>query len=157
MEQFSRLFFLYPCRYCADFWHVSQSPAFLKAMHTKTETFLILQVKDGQMPSFTSKRILYLQEYIQPVGDLVLPYNTFRMLVRFSVYNLFSVVVSGAHVTNHFNINLFKVFITVVLLTDLYRIFVSDVRLPNLLRVFITVVYVLTFYAPPGWLSDGRV
>ena len=35
-------FFLYPCRYCADFWHVSQSPAFLKAMHTKTETFLIL-------------------------------------------------------------------------------------------------------------------
>ena len=35
-------FFLYPCRYCADFWHVSQSPAFLKAMHTKTDTFLIL-------------------------------------------------------------------------------------------------------------------
>ena len=33
-------FFLYPCRYCAYFWHVSQSPAFLKAMHTKTDTFL---------------------------------------------------------------------------------------------------------------------
>ena len=30
-------FFLYPCIYCADFWHVSQSPAFLKAMHTETK------------------------------------------------------------------------------------------------------------------------
>ena len=34
-------FFLYPCRYCADFWHVSQLPVFLKAMHTKTDTFLL--------------------------------------------------------------------------------------------------------------------
>ena len=33
--------FLYPCRYCADFWHVRQSPAFLKAMHTKTDICVI--------------------------------------------------------------------------------------------------------------------
>ena len=33
-------FFPHLCRYCADFWHASQSPAFLKAMHTKTDTFL---------------------------------------------------------------------------------------------------------------------
>ena len=39
--------------------------------------------KDGQIPPFTSIRILYLQEYIQPVGDLVLPCNTFRMVVRY--------------------------------------------------------------------------
>ena len=38
-------------------------------------------LKDDQIPSFTCKRILYLQEYMQPVGDLVLPCNTFRMLV----------------------------------------------------------------------------
>ena len=35
-------FFLYPCRYWAHFWHVSQSPACFKAMHTKTDTFFIL-------------------------------------------------------------------------------------------------------------------
>ena len=63
-----RTFFLKACRYSADFWHISQSPAFLKAMHTKTDTFLI-SLKDGQIPSFASKRILYLQEYIQLVGD----------------------------------------------------------------------------------------
>ena len=37
--------------------------------------------KHEMMHSFTSKRILYLQEYMQPVGDLALPCNTFRMLV----------------------------------------------------------------------------
>ena len=37
--------------------------------------------KDGQIPVFTSERILYLQEYIQPVGNLVFPCNTFSMLV----------------------------------------------------------------------------
>ena len=42
MELFPDIF-LYPCRYCADFWHVSQSPAFLKAMHTKT----VLVVRSG--------------------------------------------------------------------------------------------------------------
>ena len=36
-------FFLYACRYCADFWHVSQSAAFLKTMHTKTEHSLYLK------------------------------------------------------------------------------------------------------------------
>ena len=40
MEQFSGLF-LNACRYCPDIWHVSQSPAFFKAMHT--DTFLISQ------------------------------------------------------------------------------------------------------------------
>ena len=40
-------------------------------------------VKDDKIPSFTSKRILYLQEYMQPVVDLVLPCNTFRILVYF--------------------------------------------------------------------------
>ena len=35
-------FFLFPCRYCAEFWDVSQSPAVLKVMHTKTKSFLIL-------------------------------------------------------------------------------------------------------------------
>ena len=64
----------------ADFWHVSQLPAFLKAAFKDRHISYIL--KDDQIPSFTSKRILYLQEYMQPVGDLVLPCNTFRMLVR---------------------------------------------------------------------------
>ena len=41
--------------------------------------------KGDQIPSFTSKRILYLQEYMQPVGDLLLPCNTFRMLVSFII------------------------------------------------------------------------
>ena len=59
---------------------------FLKAMHTETDTFYIL--KDSQIPSFTITRIVYLQEYIQPVGDLVLPCNTFRMLVMFNVVSL---------------------------------------------------------------------
>ena len=39
-------FFLYTCRYCADFWHISQPPAFLKAIpvHTMTGTrFLYLK------------------------------------------------------------------------------------------------------------------
>ena len=71
-------FFLYPCRYCADFWHVSQLPPFLKAAYKDRHISYI--IKDNQIPSFTSKRI-YLQEYMQPVGDLVLPCNTFRMLV----------------------------------------------------------------------------
>ena len=61
------------------FWHVSQLPAFLKAAYKDRHISYIL--KDDQIPSFTSKRILYLQEYMQPVGDLVLPCNTFRMLV----------------------------------------------------------------------------
>ena len=61
------------------FWHVSQLPAFLKAAYKDRHISCIL--KDDQIPSFTSKRILYLQEYMQPVGDLVLPCNTFRMLV----------------------------------------------------------------------------
>ena len=39
-------------------------------------------LKDGQIPSFTSKRILNLNEYIQPVGDLVLPCDNYRMLVQ---------------------------------------------------------------------------
>ena len=45
-------------------------------------------LKDDLIPSFTSKRTLYLQEYMQPVGDLVLPCNTFRMLVSFSFRSL---------------------------------------------------------------------
>ena len=61
------------------FWHISQLPAFLKAAFKDRHISCIL--KDDQIPSFTSKRILYLQEYMQPVGDLVLPCNTFRMLV----------------------------------------------------------------------------
>ena len=84
MGQFSRPFSIPLQNYCADFSHVSQSPAFLKAMHTKTDISYIL--KDDQIPSFTSKRILYLQEYMQPAGDLVLPCNTFRMLVYIRVY-----------------------------------------------------------------------
>ena len=36
-------FFQYTCRYCADFWHVSLLPAFLKAIHTKTDKFLYLK------------------------------------------------------------------------------------------------------------------
>ena len=62
------------------FWHVSQLPAFLKAAYKDRHIFYIL--KDDRIPSFTSKKILYLQEYMQPVGDLVLPCNTFRMLVN---------------------------------------------------------------------------
>ena len=34
-------FFLYACRYCADFWHISQPPAFLKAIHTMTGTYFV--------------------------------------------------------------------------------------------------------------------
>ena len=67
------------------FWHVSQLPAFLKAAYKDRHISYIL--KDGQIPSFTSKRILYLQEYMQPVGDLVLPCNTFRMLVLFKNFH----------------------------------------------------------------------
>ena len=65
------------------FWHVSHLPAFLKAAYKDRHISYIL--KDDQIPSFTSKRILYLQEYMQPVGDLVLPCNTFRMLVLFMI------------------------------------------------------------------------
>ena len=61
------------------FWHVSQLLAFLKAAYK--DRYISCILKDDQIPSFTSKRILYLQEYMQPVGDLVLPCNTFRMLV----------------------------------------------------------------------------
>ena len=42
-------------------------------------------LKDDQIPSFTSKRILYLQEYMQTVGDFVLPCNTFKCLLEFSL------------------------------------------------------------------------
>ena len=63
------------------FWHVSQLPVFLKAAYKDRHISCIL--KDYQIPSFTSKRILYLQEYMQLVGDSVLPCNTFRMLVNF--------------------------------------------------------------------------
>ena len=65
------------------FWHVSQLPAFLKAAYKDRHISYILN--DDQIPPFTSKRILYLQEYMQPVGDLVLPCNTFRMLVSHTV------------------------------------------------------------------------
>ena len=61
------------------FWHVSQLPGFLKAAYKDRHISYIL--KDDQIPSLTSKTILYLQEHMQPVGDLVLPCNTFRMLV----------------------------------------------------------------------------
>ena len=46
-----------------------------------TDTFFYI-LTDGQIPSFSSERILYHQEYIQPVVDLVVPCNTFRMLVQ---------------------------------------------------------------------------
>ena len=65
------------------FWYISQLPEFLKAAYKDRHISYIL--KDDQIPSFTSKRILYLQEYMQPVGDLVLPCNTFRMLVLFVI------------------------------------------------------------------------
>ena len=61
------------------FWRVSQLPEFLKAAYKDRHISYIF--KDDQIPSFTSKWILYLQEYMQPVGDLVLSCNTFRMLV----------------------------------------------------------------------------
>ena len=61
------------------FLHVSQLPGFLKSAYKDSHISYVL--KDDQIPSFTSKRILYLQEYMQPVGDLVLQCNTFRMLV----------------------------------------------------------------------------
>ena len=69
------------------FWHVSQLPAFLKAAYKDRHISYIL--KDDQIPSRTSERILYLQEYMQSVGDLVLPCNTFRMLVTFLHYKSF--------------------------------------------------------------------
>ena len=62
-------------------WHLSQLPGFLKAVYKDRHISYILN--DDQIPSFTSKRVLYLQEYMQPVGDLVLPCNTFRMLIFF--------------------------------------------------------------------------
>ena len=51
-------------------------------------------LEDYQIPSFISKRILYVQEYIQPVGDLVLPCNTFIMLVVLKAFLAISVDLS---------------------------------------------------------------
>ena len=79
MEQFSRLFSIplqILCWFlaCESITNVLKSNAF-KDRHI---SFIL---KDGHIPSFTSKRILYLQEYIQQVGDFLLPCNSFRMLV----------------------------------------------------------------------------
>ena len=82
MEVFQTFFYTL-ADFVVFFWHVSQLPAFLKAAFKDRHISYIL--KDDQIPSFTSKRILYLQEYMQPVGDLVLPCNTFRMLVKLNV------------------------------------------------------------------------
>ena len=71
-------FFLYPCRYCADFLACKSITSVLKS-----SIHISYILKDDQIPSFTSKRILYLKEYMQPVGNLVLPCNTFRMLVDY--------------------------------------------------------------------------
>ena len=79
MEQFSRLFSI-PLQILCRFLALSQLPAFLKAYKNRHISFI---KKDDQIPSFTSKKILYFQEYLQPVGDLILLCNTFRMLVLF--------------------------------------------------------------------------
>ena len=49
-------FLLYHSRYCADFWHVSQLPAFLKPMHTYKDRHISFILKGDQIPSFTSKK-----------------------------------------------------------------------------------------------------
>ena len=79
MAQFPRLFsiplqILCRCLACKSITSILKCNAY-KDRHIS----FILQ--DDETPSFTSKRILYLQEYKQPVGHLVLPCNTFRMLV----------------------------------------------------------------------------
>ena len=92
MEQFSRLFSI-PLQIFSDFglWHLSQLPAFLQAAYKDRHISYIF--RDDQIPFFTSKRILYLQEYMQPVGDLVLPCNTFRMLDKFETRTIFGVTI----------------------------------------------------------------
>ena len=78
MEQFSRLFSI-PLQILCWFLACKSITSVLKSNAYKDRHISYI-LKDGQIPSFTSRRILYLQEYIQPVGDSVLPCNTFRML-----------------------------------------------------------------------------
>ena len=82
MEQFSRLFSVRLLILCKSITSVLKSNAY-KDRH------ISYILKDGGIPSFTSERILYLQEYIQPVVDLVLPCNTFRMLVLSTIVIFF--------------------------------------------------------------------
>ena len=74
MEQFSG-FFSIPLQILCWFLACKSIPS-----NAFKDRHICYIVKDGQIPSFTFKRILYLQEYKQPVGDLVLPCITFRML-----------------------------------------------------------------------------
>ena len=79
MEQFSRLFSI-PLQILCWFLACKSITNVLKSSAYKDRHISYI-LKDDLIPSFTSKRVLYLQEYMQPVGDLVLPCNTFWMLV----------------------------------------------------------------------------
>ena len=79
MEQFSR-FFSIPLQILCCLFACKSITSVLKSNAYKDRHISFI-LKEDQIPSFTSKRILYLQEYMQPVGHLVLPCNTFRMLV----------------------------------------------------------------------------
>ena len=70
MEQFSRLFFI-PLQILCWFLACKSITSVLKSNAYKDRLISYI-FKDDQIPSFTSKRILYLLEYMQPVGDLVL-------------------------------------------------------------------------------------
>ena len=81
MNQFSRLFSI-PLQILCRFLACKSITSVFKSNAYKERHFSFI-LKDDQIPFCTSKRILYLQEYMQLVGDLVLPCNTFRMLVFF--------------------------------------------------------------------------
>ena len=79
MDQFSKLFSI-PWQILCRFLVCKSITSALKSNACKDRHISFI-LKDDQIPSFTSKWILYLQEYMQLVGDLVLLCNTFRMLV----------------------------------------------------------------------------
>ena len=79
MDQFSKLFSI-PLQILCRFLACKSITSVLKSNAYKRRHISFI-LKDDHIPSFTSKRILYLQEYMQPVEDLVLPCNTFRMFV----------------------------------------------------------------------------
>ena len=83
MDQFSRLFSI-PLQMLSRFLACKSITSVLKSNAYKIRHISFI-LKDDQIPFFTSKRILYLQESMQPVGDLVLPCNTFRMLVNLNI------------------------------------------------------------------------